>query len=142
MRKDEIARLQKIRLNMAVIMNMLEVMQTVGSLSKPEHIAKGKSKYQTPFITALFALAMRCSRLLEEVCFKADLLASESAGLGIDFAARSRFLAARQKEVLDAAQLIRAERIGNALLKLAKARAGLGEFCAELDCCMQKKMLL
>ncbi|MEM0475647.1 MAG: hypothetical protein QW343_02540 [Candidatus Norongarragalinales archaeon] len=66
MKPDNVLRLHKARLRLAVAVNALEVVDLAVSLMESKYVEAGKSKYQTPFINLLFALIARCSRNFDE----------------------------------------------------------------------------
>jgi hypothetical protein len=133
MGKDAALRIYKIRLQLAGVQNILDMVQVVASATNASRLEKAKLATQRPFRYLLFALAVRCSRLLEVISLQLETVQPSGKITEMELSGIKEFISAKRKEVSHAQTLLEKGALNAALNKLAKSRAGIHELAEKLD---------
>jgi hypothetical protein len=132
-------RVYRVRLQLAVVQNGLEIIQSMMRMAQAERITPGKSKYQEPFRNLLFAFIIRMDRLLDEMAFNTrtvynQALEGKKTAISASCAeAWLTFFSEKRRLILDAQGLLEKHRTIAAIQKMDEARVGIKEFSSKVD---------
>jgi hypothetical protein len=133
MRKNEALRLYSMRIRLAALLNILDVVGVVSSLIKQSETARAKLRKQTYFRNLLFALDARCMRLLEGISYHAEGRGKEHKLSEIELIKIAEFIHSSKRELVQSQELLEKYSISEALEKLEKAKVGLAELAEMID---------
>jgi hypothetical protein len=140
MRKNEALRLYSMRIRLAALLNILDVVRVVSSLIKQSETTHAKLRKQTYFRNLLFALDARCMRLLEGISYHAEGRGKEHKLSEIELIKIAEFIHSSKRELVQSQELLEKYSISEALEKLEKAKVGLAELAEMIDCEFQEWM--
>jgi len=139
MRKSK-KRLYQARLKLAAVVNILEVAAIVSPLADFNSMSRMKAAKQIPLRSLIFALAARCSRLIDEVCYNLEFSGMQGGRKGFDPALACAALGRKKREIARAQELLAERDMASALAILAKAREGMEALAEEMDGVLEKNL--
>ena len=134
--------LYRIRFKLAAVLNITETVEAVLLITDMRALEKSKPRHKAAFRNLLFALAARCNRLLEEILIGTRAIQDRGGVEWEGLAGIGEFITGKRKEMRHSQLLLEKGLTGEALLQLAKAKAGLGELAARMDAIMESEMKL
>ena len=132
--------LYRVRLKIAAVLNILEMMGVAASVTDLKLLEKGKPSRHAPFRTLLFALTVRCAGLLESAAFYSPAIKRNSSLGEAELSELEDTVSAKRKEIADAQRLLEKGMLAPALSRLAKSKLGLAELAEKLDAKIESRI--
>ena len=132
--------LYRVRLKIAAVLNILEMISVAASITSPELLEKGKPSRHVPFKNLLFALTVRCAGLLEGITFYSPAIKRNSSLGEAELSELEDTISAKRKEIAEAQRLLEKGMLAPALSRLAKSKLGLAELAEKLDAKIESRI--
>ncbi|MEM4272502.1 MAG: hypothetical protein QXH30_02840 [Candidatus Bilamarchaeaceae archaeon] len=132
-RNTALLRLYTIRLRLAAILNILEVINVVSSMMDVSELRHRKLKRRANLTGLLYALTVRCIRLIDEMSLHAGAIENRGWLPASKCPGMLETLSAKKRELGQAQAFLEQRSLCDALKKLSSANVGLDALARQMD---------
>jgi len=140
MKNSTLLRLYRMRLKIAGVQNILEMIQAVSGIIDAGRLERARPAMQMPFRHLLFALSVRCGRLLEDIDMQLDASQPSRRIREGELAEIREFVSAKRKEISQAQALLEKGSLNAAFHRLAKSKEGIKELAERMDGLIESRL--